>query len=296
MVAQDREGVLMPRIRSIHPGFLTDEAVMDLTVGCPLAPLFLVGLWIQSDDHGIFEWKPLTMKARILPAISGDIASIFEALQGANVILKFSVNGRDYGAIRNFCRFQRPKSPKYAHPMPTEIGNYVGFANEKPEPEDDEGGSGSEDTAPKAIPIPQNVEMPTAELLSFPQNGEIGPQRKEEGGKVSKKPPSLRDVPPSVRGSRLPADWTPGDEGWHFASDLGLDPNAVLGKFRDYWAAQPGQKGVKVEWQATWRNWCRTDAERRKGKPGAGRSAADVFGVGQDDWRKTDTLMLGIPQ
>jgi hypothetical protein len=27
--------------------------------------------------------------------------------------------------------------------------------------------------------------------------------------------------------------------------------------FVDYWIAQPGQKGVKSDWEATWRNWMR---------------------------------------
>ena len=27
--------------------------------------------------------------------------------------------------------------------------------------------------------------------------------------------------------------------------------------FRDYWVAQPGQKGRKADWEATWRNWVR---------------------------------------
>jgi hypothetical protein len=30
-----------------------------------------------------------------------------------------------------------------------------------------------------------------------------------------------------------------------------------LEKFRDYWTSQPGQKGTKTDWQATWRNWIR---------------------------------------
>ena len=28
-------------------------------------------------------------------------------------------------------------------------------------------------------------------------------------------------------------------------------------KFQDYWLSVPGQKGVKKDWLATWRNWCR---------------------------------------
>lgn len=28
-------------------------------------------------------------------------------------------------------------------------------------------------------------------------------------------------------------------------------------RFVDYWRAQPGQRGVKTDWPATWRNWMR---------------------------------------
>ena len=64
-------------------------------------------------------------------------------------------------------------------------------------------------------------------------------------------PPSLN--PPSPRankGKRLPADWHP-------RAEDGLD-NQELAKFRDYWKAVPGQKGIKLDWDATWRNWLRT--------------------------------------
>lgn len=33
-------------------------------------------------------------------------------------------------------------------------------------------------------------------------------------------------------------------------------------QFIDYWIAAPGQKGVKLDWDATWRNWMRRSAER----------------------------------
>jgi hypothetical protein len=32
---------------------------------------------------------------------------------------------------------------------------------------------------------------------------------------------------------------------------------SVADSFRDYWIAQPGAKGRKVDWDATWRNWIR---------------------------------------
>jgi uncharacterized protein YdaU (DUF1376 family) len=36
-----------------------------------------------------------------------------------------------------------------------------------------------------------------------------------------------------------------------------LDPRKTFDSFRDYWIAQPGSKGVKADWTATWRNWIR---------------------------------------
>ena len=68
------------------------------------------------------------------------------------------------------------------------------------------------------------------------------------------------------RGTRLPADWTPGDAGARFARDLRLDPKAVFEQFRDYWNATPGAKGRKADWPATWRNWCRSQAQRNGGR------------------------------
>ena len=36
-----------------------------------------------------------------------------------------------------------------------------------------------------------------------------------------------------------------------------LEPVQTFEKFKDYWISQPGQKGVKLDWFATWRNWVR---------------------------------------
>ena len=36
-----------------------------------------------------------------------------------------------------------------------------------------------------------------------------------------------------------------------------LHPIQTFDKFKDYWIAQAGQKGVKLDWFATWRNWVR---------------------------------------
>lgn len=70
------------------------------------------------------------------------------------------------------------------------------------------------------------------------------------------------------RGTRLPDDWEPLGEGREFALSQGIGGQAFhdeAAKFADYWRAQPGQKGVKTDWPATWRNWVRKAAEKRPG-------------------------------
>jgi hypothetical protein len=46
--------------------------------------------------------------------------------------------------------------------------------------------------------------------------------------------------------------------------------DAELHKFVDYWRAQPGAKGRKTDWPATWRNWIRRAAEQGPRAPTGG--------------------------
>lgn len=68
------------------------------------------------------------------------------------------------------------------------------------------------------------------------------------------------------RGTRLPEGWTPERSQANLKAehDSGLTPDELssqLDRFRDHWTAQPGSKGTKLDWQATWRNWVRRAAE-----------------------------------
>jgi uncharacterized protein YdaU (DUF1376 family) len=80
--------------------------------------------------------------------------------------------------------------------------------------------------------------------------------------------PSLAESPPvqptpldSKRGSRLPQNWTLPDEWREWAEINHSADRAVIAaeadRFRDHWISKPGQGGVKLDWFATWRNWCR---------------------------------------
>jgi hypothetical protein len=70
------------------------------------------------------------------------------------------------------------------------------------------------------------------------------------------------------RGSRLAADWfLPLDWG-EWALTEGADRDFIRSeadKFKDYWLSKAGRDGVKLDWQATWRNWIRTAKGRNHG-------------------------------
>jgi uncharacterized protein YdaU (DUF1376 family) len=62
------------------------------------------------------------------------------------------------------------------------------------------------------------------------------------------------------RATRLPNDWRPTDRMLAFCESErpDLNPLEVADTFRDYWVSVPGQKGTKADWEATWRNWVRS--------------------------------------
>lgn len=81
----------------------------------------------------------------------------------------------------------------------------------------------------------------------------------EDRGRDRKK--EKKDHRHSKRGSRLPADWTlPSDlREW---AEINFSPDRAAitfeaERFKDFWTAACGSKGLKLDWAATWRNWCR---------------------------------------
>jgi uncharacterized protein YdaU (DUF1376 family) len=70
-----------------------------------------------------------------------------------------------------------------------------------------------------------------------------------------------------------------------------LNPRETFDAFRDYWIAQPGSKGLKADWLATWRNWVRntrvsTNTQQAKND----RKSELIFGSWE---RKDDFIDMG---
>lgn len=110
----------------MHPGFFTDERLVSTSIE---ARMLFLGLGVEADDKGVFEWKPITLKMRIFPADNFDVAELLDELERRLVLRSYEIDGRKYGAIRNFRKHQRPKTPNDIHPITPELRNYVGLTN-----------------------------------------------------------------------------------------------------------------------------------------------------------------------
>jgi hypothetical protein len=56
-----------------------------------------------------------------------------------------------------------------------------------------------------------------------------------------------------------------------------LNPGQVFNLFRDHWIAQPGSKGVKLDWAATWRNWVRKEGPAKINGAAHGKSSIPQY-------------------
>lgn len=66
------------------------------------------------------------------------------------------------------------------------------------------------------------------------------------------------------RGTRLPNDWVIPDDwkAWALQERQDWDDSHVshvAETFKDFWIAKSGANAIKLDWQATWRNWVRNE-------------------------------------
>ncbi|MCK1322129.1 hypothetical protein IVA94_14755 [Bradyrhizobium sp. 156] len=224
----------MARIRSIHPGLFTDEAFASLSMA---ARVLLLGIWTESDDQGVFEWKPVTLKMRVFSADNLDVVPLLGELQRADAVRQFSFEGKPHGAVRNFCKYQKPKTPKFRDVRDDEIRNYVSSKYPKAE-------TGSPQPSP------------------FPQKGEMERQR-EEGGDSSFLGVGLGggEKPARAKVSRLDSkvkltvDFTPSNATRETIRGMGFSDqqfNKEISRFHPYYM---GRGTVADDWDSMLISW-----------------------------------------
>lgn len=266
----------MARIRSIHPSFFTDEAVVSCGA---LARLLYIGLWTDADDQGLFEWKPLQIKMRLLPGDNADTSELLSELLEAGLVAEFTLEGKRFGAIRDFRTYQRPKKPNSVHVLPAEWRTFVGLGDASSEPD-------SPETGPSPEPVPHR----------FPTEGEKSPQMEDGGEDVGKEEREDRfalvaataptETKPAKRSSKfVPENWSPTEAHVTKAADLGVDLAAQVELFRLHEFRDP-----KSNFDMAFHRWLRNAPSfagraANQNAPGPG---------GKRDWDPMDQAINGI--
>lgn len=219
----------MARIRSVHPSMFTDECWVSCSLG---ARLLFIGLWTDADDQGVFEWKPLQIKMRLLPGDNLDISALLEELRGAGLLKGFTEAGKSYGAIKDFLKFQRPKKPRAQFPLPADLQAFVS-------------GDGEEQADLFGGEVPNRFPTGGENLNQMEGRGEE--RRMESEGRGTR----------ASRATGLPPDF-PDDDAIRKAEErfttegVDVDARREAEKFRNHHAA----KGSTFKsWPAAWGTW-----------------------------------------
>ena len=129
--------------------------------------------------------------------------------------------------------------------------------------------------SPSLITICNYSKYQTPELVEGHEGGQQRGLFKEDKKKEKKEMSNKK-------GSRLKQSWRPASVTLNKMAILrpDLDMEEVIPGFIDYWIGIPGQRGCKLDWDATFRNWCRNQrhgkAVNKRGGQVNGPSIADV--------------------
>jgi hypothetical protein len=125
----------MSRIRNIKPEFFSHEELQDMEIEHPeLHPMLVFpALWTQCEWSGVFHWSIRKLKLAILPFLEFDLEKTLEYLAEHGFIKKFSKEGKDYGFVVNFTKYQAisGKEKEQELKYPVLDGNYTGTIQEQ---------------------------------------------------------------------------------------------------------------------------------------------------------------------
>lgn len=223
------------RARNVKPGFFQNEQLAELPFE---ARLLFVGLWCLADREGRLEDRPKRIKMNVFPADSIDIEPLLDGLVRQGLIDRYEAHGVACIEIPKFLEHQRPHANEQESRLPTKVQS-------------------TSHQGDKHFALnPDSLN---------PESSPFGRER----SRAATDPEAAAETRPAGKkrspATRLPDDFELTDERRLVAEAEKLPAERTFAKFVDYWRAASGSKARKHDWDATWRNWCRTEADRPRG-------------------------------
>jgi hypothetical protein len=275
------------RIRSLKPEAFTSESLAAVSVS---AERTVFGLSTYVDDRGRTADKPAVINGALWPLrpehTAADTEQELAELEREAIVCRYvGCDGKRYLHLVKFDTHQRVDRPSKSrlprcphHPKGSEgFDEYCGRHEGPCPPRVLVEPAPSAPRGP-AEPAPSTLRADGEPTASGPRDvATVSPP----GSRIVDRGPRIvdlgsKDLAPSAsppiakatKGTRIPTNFAPTPDMIEWARRetpyVGVKETAA---FVDHWRSAPGQRGVRLDWVATWRNWMRraqVDAEQRR--------------------------------
>lgn len=124
-------------------------------------------------------------------------------------------------------------------------------------------------------PLAEGVTETAAELVTVPADAAPATATTSKPSKRTR----------AARGTRLPDGWQPDQAlaDWTKANAPAAANALEVERFRDYWQSLSGQRAIRADWAATWRNWARRCQEQHT-QPSRGQAPRSTTSERVNGW------------
>ncbi len=225
----------MSRIRSIKPEFFRHENLFEAEreAGLPLRLAF-ISLWTVADREGRFKWRPRALKLDCLPYDDVDFSRVLETLAACGFIVKYEVDGEQYGWIPSWAKHQIVNQREAKSTIPAADGSNVTHVHAR---------------ASTETHVHARGEGKGREQEGEGEGKDISSLRSDILAVPAEKPKRAKPK------SQLSENAQPDEIQRRDANERGLDQQtfrAEWQRFRDHHRAKGS---VMADWHAAWRTW-----------------------------------------
>ena len=256
------------RIRTIKPEFWRSDDIAALSVE---DRLLFIGLWSYVEDNGVGRDEPQLIQCDLYPLDTFTEASVrthggLMRLSQRGLITRYEgPDGRKYLQVNSWDKHQkinRPSKPRF--PQYNAENCTLTEGSLSPHCTLTEGSLPEQGTGNREQGTGKNPLLGPPHETEAAESASAETQTVAADAAPATATTSKPSKPSKARGTRLPDGWQPDPAlvDWTRANAPAAANSLEVDRFRDYWTAQPGAKGRKTDWAATWRNWARRCQEQ----------------------------------